>query len=219
MLEEKFTPQEELANAASAGVGTLMSIAALTVMAISVSGQGALHMISAVVFGASLVALYGASTLNHALPAGRAKNFFHIVDLAAIYVLIAGTYTPFTLLALHNRTGYVLFGVIWGLALFGTVRKLLAPNDFETGVDKMSVISYVAMGWMLVVAPMQLIAGVPTGGLVWLFGGGVFYTGGVVFFRMRSVRFHHLIWHLCVIGGSTCHVISVHKYVLPLALP
>ncbi|PRP93314.1 hemolysin-III related [Enhygromyxa salina] len=219
MLEEKFTPREELANAVSAGVGILLSIAALIVMTVSVLGQGALHVTSAVVFGASLIALYFTSMLNHALPAGRAKEFFHIADLAAIYLLIAGTYTPFTLVALHNRTGYIMFGAIWSLALVGTVRKLLKPNDFETGVDKLSVVSYVVMGWMVMVAPAEVMAAVPGAGLVWLILGGLSYTVGVVFFQMRSVRYHHLIWHLFVIGGSACHVIAVHEYVLPIALP
>lgn len=216
---EKFSPPEELANTISAAVGALLSVVALIVMVVSAQGKGVLHVTSAAVFGASLIALYLSSALNHGFAAGRAKDFFHNVDLAAIYFLIAGTYTPFTLLPLHNRTGNLMFAAIWILALVGSGRKLIAPNDFETGVDRIGVISYLAMGWMVLIAPAEIIEAIPTAGLVWMFAGGVFYTGGVFFFRMRSLRYHHLIWHLCVIGGSACHVIAIQRHVLTIPLP
>jgi hemolysin III len=216
---EKFSPPEELANTISASVGMLLSVAALVVMVVSAYGRGVVHVASAAVFGGSLIALYLASALNHGLVAGRAKHFFHNIDLAAIYVLIAGTYTPFTLLALHNRTGNAMFAAIWILALIGSARRLLMPNQYENAVDKVGVISYIAMGWMILIAPAQILAAVPTAGLVWMIVGGVFYTGGVFFFRMMSLRYHHLIWHLCVIAGSACHVVAVQRYVLTIPLP
>ncbi|PRP93688.1 PAQR family membrane homeostasis protein TrhA [Enhygromyxa salina] len=213
---EKFSPPEELANAISASVGMVLSIVALVVMVVSASGKGAVYVASAAVFGGSLVALYLASALNHALVAGRAKHFFHNVDLAAIYLLIAGTYTPFTLVALHNRTGNLMFCAIWILALIGTVRTLIKPNEYEAKLDKVGVISYLAMGWMVLVAPAQIIAAIPTAGLIWILVGGAFYSGGVFFFRMTKLRYHHLIWHLFVIGGSACHVIAIQRYVLTI---
>lgn len=215
---EKFSPPEELANAISASVGAILSIIALVVMVVSASGKGVVHVTSAAVFGGSLIALYLASALNHGLVPGRAKHFFHNVDLAAIYLLIAGTYTPFTLVALHNRTGNLMFAAIWILALVGTVRTLIKPNEYESKLDKVGVVSYLVMGWMVLAAPAQIIAAVPTAGLVWIFLGGAFYSGGVFFFRMTSLRYHHLIWHLCVIGGSACHVVAVQRYVLAIPL-
>ena len=214
--DECFSPGEELANTISASVGVLLSIAALVAMAVSVAGAGPLHMLSAIAFGASLIILYLASAINHALPVGRAKDIAHNVDLAAIYFLIAGTYTPVTLLALHDRTGYLMFAAIWLMAFVGCGRKLLAPRDFDTGTDKVSLISYLVMGWMMIIAPRDILAAIPTAGVAWIMAGGVAYSLGVVFFRMTKLRYHHLIWHLFVILGSACHVVAIYAYVLPL---
>jgi hemolysin III len=216
VVDIRFSPREELANALTSGFGMLLSVAALTLMSVSVAGLGALHVISAAVFGGSLIALYAVSVLNHALRPGRAKDFFHILDLCAIYLLIAGTYTPVVLVGLHNRTGYLMFAAIWVLALAGCTRKLISPNTFGIGVDRLSVISFVLMGWIILLAPMQVIEAIPTPGLLWIGAGGVAYTSGLLFFRMRHLRFHHAIWHLFVIAGSACHVIGVYFYVLPI---
>ena len=217
--DTKFTPAEELANAISAGAGILFSLVALVVMLRTASGQGTLHLVCAAVFGVALIVVYTTSLFNHALPAGRAKEWFHIADLAAIYVLIAGTYTPVTLIALHGTTGTAIFVTVWGMAIVGCVRKLMAPNTFEDGVDKISVISYVVMGWLILVAPRQAFESVSTAGSLLFLGGGVLYTTGVLFFRMRRLRHHHLIWHLFVIAGSALQVIATDRYVLTIALP
>ncbi|NVB42679.1 hemolysin III family protein [Pseudenhygromyxa sp. WMMC2535] len=217
--EGKFSRSEELANALSAGAGMLLSLVALTAMVSSVSDRDFVHIASALVFGTSLLAVYVTSLFNHALPAGRAKEFFHIADLASIYLLIAGTYTPITLLALHNDTGNAMFIAIWTMAVIGCTRKLLAPNAFEDGLDRLSVVSYVVMGWMVLAAPAQCLAAMPTKCVLWLLGGGALYTTGVLFFRMTKLRYHHLVWHLFVIAGSACHVFAVHYYVLPIATP
>lgn len=214
--QECFSPGEELANTISASAGMLLSIVALVFMTLSVQGLGFLHTLSAVVFGASLIILYASSAINHGLPKGRAKDVAHNLDLAAIYFLIAGTYTPITLLALHNRTGYLMFAAIWLMAFIGCGRKLLTPQDFETGVDRVSLVSYVVMGWFVVIAPRAILEAIPTAGIAWLLAGGLAYSLGVVFFRMTKMRFHHLVWHLFVILGSACHVVSIYVYVLPL---
>ena len=214
--DECFSPSEELANTISASVGVLLSLIALIVMTSSVVGEGALHVTSAVVFGSSLIILYLSSALNHGLPLGAAKDMFHNLDLAAIYFLIAGTYTPVTLLALRNHTGYAMFAAIWLMALVGCGRKLLSPRDFETGVDKFSLVSYVVMGWMVLIAPRAILEAIPTAGILWLLGGGLAYSLGVYFFRLTRLPYHHLIWHLFVLLGSACHVVAIHAYVLPL---
>lgn len=212
---EIFSPAEERANTLSAVAGVLLSIVALIAMIVEVAGRGPLHMASAVVYGVSLIVLYGASAINHGLSLGPKKDLFHNLDLAAIYVLIAGTYTPITLLALDDRTGKALFVTIWVMAIVGCGRKLLVPQDFETGVDKISIVSYVVMGWLIFVAPVEFLAAFPPAGIAWVVAGGVAYSVGILFFRMTRLRHHHLIWHLFVMTGSGCHLVAIYRYVLP----
>jgi len=215
----RFTPREELANAMSAGSGLMLSVIALFVMVMAVLGNGsAVHMIAAVVFGLSLIALYTTSALNHALPAGPRKEFFHNLDQVAIYVLIAGTYTPLTLISLNGPYGTGIFAAEWVLALGGLGWKLFAPNAFEKGVGGWQVGSYVLMGWLIMLVPSMVYDSIGSGGVFWLLAGGGFYTGGLLFFRMTSVRYHHLLWHLCVIAGSASHIHLVYRFVLPIEL-
>lgn len=209
----KSRPQsfaEELANSLSHGAGLVASIAALPVLiAVAAQRGGAPEITGASIFGASMVLLYLASTLYHAIPAPRAKRVFQFLDHTAIYLLIAGTYTPFTLGVLRGAWGWTLFGIIWGLAVLGITMKTIRwiHNPILTAAP------YVAMGWVAVIAIKPLIATLPAWGLFWLFAGGIAYTAGVVFYAIdERVRFSHFVWHLFVISGTACHFVAVLCY-------
>ena len=213
----RFTIGEEFANALSHGAGALLSLAALAWLLVASARTGSVwHVVSFGIFGASLLLLYLSSTLNHGLPPGRGKEFFHNFDQVAIYVLIAGTYTPFALTALHGPVGWGLFTAEWALALVGIGRKFFRPNRFESGVDRSTILSFVAMGWLVLFTLKPLVERASLGALLWLFAGGAFYTGGILFFKMERLRYHHLIWHLFVMAGSACHFIAVYRYLLPV---
>ncbi len=203
-----YTPREELANALTHGAGLLASLLGLPVLIVSFLARGdALLVLGVSVFGASLVALYTASTLYHALPSPRAKQILQIVDHVAIYLLIAGTYTPFTLGVLRGAWGWGLLGAIWTLAGLGIVFKVL----FRTRHPRLSTAFYVAMGWVVIVAIRPLALALPGAGLWLLVAGGLLYTGGV-FFYVRKTRYTHAIWHCFVLGGSACHFFAVFGY-------
>ena len=201
---------EEIANAASHGVGVLAAFVALPVLVVGAARNGdAAAVVGASVFGGTLAMLYLALTLYHALPASRSKRVFLVLDHCAIYLLIAGTYTPFTLGVLRGAWGWSLFGVVWGLAMAGVVFKCLAGERFRA----LSTALYVAMGWLVVLAIRPLREALPADGIGWLVAGGLAYTLGVVFFALDSrVRFAHLVWHLFVMAGSVCHVVAVYRY-------
>lgn len=200
---------EEIANSISHGVGLLTVLAGAPVLVMSANRHGtAASVVSASVFAATLVLLYLASTLYHALPRNRAKRVFRALDHGAIFLLIAGTYTPFTLGVLRGPWGWTLFGLVWGLALVGVVLKavaLLRHPVLSTGL-------YLLMGWLAVIAVRPLWARVPQAGLLWLVAGGVAYTAGVAFFSARRIRYSHFIWHLCVLMGTACHFCAVFWY-------
>lgn len=200
---------EEIANAISHGVALLGAVAALPVLVIGAADGGAAAITGAAIFGATLLMLYLASTIYHALPAGRAKQAFMVIDHCAIFLLIAGTYTPFTLGVLGGAWDWSLFGVVWGLALSGILMKALLGTRHQG----LSTALYLAMGWLVVVAAEPLIGAVPVPGLLWLLAGGLSYTLGVVFFHVDSrVRYAHFVWHLFVVAGSFCHFIAVLRY-------
>lgn len=202
----------EIANAVTHGIGAGMSIAGLVVLVVIAAREGtAYHVVGSAVFGTTLVLLYLASTLYHSLPYPRAKRIFRILDHSAIYLLIAGSYTPFLLVNIHGPWGWSLFGVIWGLAVCGVIFKIFFVGRY----DVISTIVYILMGWVVVVAWGPVKAAVPTGGLVLLVLGGLSYTGGTVFYAWRKLPFHHAIWHLFVLGGSVLHYLAVLNYVLP----
>lgn len=202
---------EEIASSVSHGVGLLGALTITPIMIVIASRRsGARGIVAASIFGATIILLYLMSTLYHALPTGRAKRVFQVLDHSAIYVLIAGTYTPVTLVVLRGVWGWSLFGVIWGLAALGILLKALGRLQHPT----LSTILYVAMGWIAVVAIRPLWLHLPPWGIFWLAAGGFAYTLGVGFFMARGVRFHHLIWHLFVIAGTTCHFIAVMKYAI-----
>jgi hemolysin III len=200
---------EEIANSVSHGVGLLAAFAAFPVLVLSALQRGnALEIAGASVFATTVVLLYLTSTLFHAFPHSRAKRVFQVLDHSAIYFLIAGTYTPFTLGVLHGTWGWILFGLVWGMALVGTMLKVLGGIRYNT----VSTLVYVAMGWLVVIAADKVWALVPAWGIFWLFAGGIAYTAGAVFFLAERVRYFHFVWHLFVIAGTACHVVAVLWY-------
>ncbi len=202
----------ELINGVTHGVGFLLSIAGLVVLVVlAASRGGARHAVACSVYGSTLILLYLASTLYHSVTAPRAKQVLRLIDHIAIYLLIAGTYTPFTLLTLRGGWGWSLFGVIWGLAIVGSVFKILFIGRFR----KTSVVIYLLMGWLVVVGLKPLLASLPLAGFVWLMAGGAAYTLGVVFYAWKSLPHHHAIWHVFVMLGSTCHFFAVMLHTLP----
>jgi hemolysin III len=203
---------EEIANAVSHGVGLLASLAALPVLMLAAASRGETRLVAACgIFAASLILLYAASTLYHAIPHPAAKRALRVIDHTAIYLLIAGSYTPFALGVLHGTWGWWLFGVIWALALTGILFKTTLGFRFP----RVSVIFYLLMGWLAVVAARPLYLHLPAAGLGWLVAGGLLYSGGVIFYRWERLRYGHLVWHLFVLGGSACHFWAVLHYALP----
>ena len=198
--------REELWNAVTHGVGVVASLAGGAVL-ITMAAMlgGARQVVSASIFSATLVLLYGASTLYHAIPHARIKARLEILDHCAIYLLIAGTYTPFTLVSLRGRWGWTLFALVWGLAAMGVVFKLFFTGRFRL----VSTILYVVLGWLVVIAWRPMVAAVTPATLHWLLAGGVMYTGGTVFYMNRRIRYAHGIWHLFVLGGSVLHFVAV----------
>jgi hemolysin III len=197
--------REELANVLTHGFGTLCGLASTAVLVTLAVGKGdPFHVIGAVVFGSTLILLYTASTLYHAAPSPTAKKKLRVVDHASIYLLIAGTYTPFTLAGVRGGWGWTLFGVIWGLAAAGVVFKLFFTGRFR----KTSTAIYLAMGWLVVIAAKPVFEALPGAALLWLAIGGLAYTGGVYFYANRRIPYGHAIWHLCVMAGSTAHVVA-----------
>lgn len=204
---------EEILNAVTHGVGTLLAIIALSVLTTAAYLNGGVwHLVSFIIYGVSLVLLYLASTLYHSFSNEKVKSVFKFFDHAAIYVLIAGNYTPFTLIPLHGALGWTIFGVIWGLALIGIIFKFFFVKRFKI----FSTLCYLLMGWLSVVMIKPLLATLPVEGIYWLVVGGVFYTVGAIFYLARKLPYNHTIWHLFVLAGSISHFIVVFKYVLPI---
>ncbi|PLX21418.1 MAG: hemolysin D [Salinivirgaceae bacterium] len=213
----RFSKREELANAISHGIGTALSITGLVFMVIIAVKYGTVRgVVSSSIFGATLILLYLSSTLNHSLKVGRIKDFFHNFDQVAIYLLIAGTYTPLALVALKDDWGWTMFGAQWGFALAGIIAKFFLPNKFEKGVNIFFIVSYIIMGWMLLFFLNPLFRNMPSMGMVFIFIGGFCYTFGTIFFKMEKMPYHHLIWHLFVIAGSVMHALAIMLYVLPM---
>lgn len=206
---EPHRTREELANSLSHGLGLVGAVAITPLLIIAAVRTGdAGDIVASSIFGTTLIALYLASTGYHAVQEGRAKDWLRRLDHAAIYLLIAGTYTPFTLGVLRGGWGWSLFGIIWGAAALGVASKLFLGVRFA----RVSTAIYLAMGWLILVAAAPLVQAVPTQGLLWLTAGGASYTLGVPFFVARRRRYAHLVWHLFVLGGSACHVVAVMRY-------
>jgi hemolysin III len=208
---ERFDKKEELFNSISHGLGVLFAITALVLISVFAGRTGdAWKIVSGVIYGVSLVALFTASTLYHAFPKGKVKDVFEIIDHSAIFILIAGTYTPFTLVSLRGPIGWTIFGIVWGLTLVGIIYKIFFVNKFII----FSTLIYIFMGWLIVFAMPPLTQSLPPAGLFWLVLGGVLYTLGTPFYIIRKIPFHHGIWHLFVLGGSISHFVAVLFYVI-----
>jgi len=190
----------------------VLAIAGLTVLVAYATLYGdSRHIVGSAIFGSTLVLMYTASTLYHSIPLPRARKVLRIIDHTMIFFLIAGSYTPFTLVTLNGRWGWILFGITWGLALAGVVFKVFTAGRFR----KLSLAIYLGMGWCAIVAIRPLIETLATGGLVLLVIGGLCYTGGVVFYVRERLRYHHAIWHVFVLAGSAFHYFAVLFYVIP----
>ncbi len=208
-----FTPEEEVANWITHGIGLLLSIAAFILLLVSSCLHGdAWHVVSFTVYGLTLVALYAASTVYHVVNSEIWKVRMKRLDHAAIYLLIAGTYTPFILTQLRGPMGLTVLGVVWALCGTGAVLKLMPKRKMHPMV---STIGYVCVGWLVLVVIEPLMAAVPRGGILLLVAGGVSYTAGVIFYVWHRLRFHHAIWHAFVLGGSICHFLAVLLFLLP----
>lgn len=209
----RYSPAEEIANSITHGVGLLLAIGGLATLTAFAALRGtAWHVVGCSIFGATLVFSYLTSTLYHSLPTIRGKSVLRVLDHCAIFLLIAGTYTPFMLVNLRGPWGWSLFGVVWGIATLGIVFKVTMLRRWTA----VSVALYVAMGWVVVVATKPLLAAVAPGGLLLLLFGGLAYTGGVIFYVWRRIPYHHAIWHLFVLAGSVLHFFAVLFYVIPL---
>ncbi len=209
MRERTQSLGEEIANSVSHGVGLLAAITAAPILILSaVQHDGAARIVGASVFAATMVLLYLTSMLYHALPRNRAKRVFQILDHAAIFLMIAGTYTPFTLGVLRGTWGWTLFGLVWSLALAGVVHTAVGGVRYP----KFSTYLYLAMGWLILIAVKPLWLRMPTWGLFWLLAGGIAYTAGVAFYAAKQVRYSHFVWHLFIIAGTVCHFIAVLQF-------
>ncbi len=207
-----ITTVEEAANAWTHGIGLLMALVAVPVLiVVSAAHATAWHIVGISIYGASLIALYGASSLYHWVQHPPAKRVLRIVDHSAIYLLIAGTYTPFMVVNLRGPWGWTLLGLVWSLALLGIGWKIIHVGRHPV----ISTIVYIGMGWLVLIAVRPLLRAVPTSGVDWLLAGGLAYTAGVVFYGATRLRFNHAIWHLFVLAGSACHYVAVMRYVLP----
>ncbi len=199
---------EEVANSVSHGIGFLAAVAVTPFLVVAAIPHGAGSIVGVSIFAVTMAALYLASTLYHALPSARAKRVFRVLDHGTIFLLIAGTYTPFTLGILRGGWGWALFGAIWGLALAGVIYKAVAAFRYPI----ISTVIYVAMGWLVLIAVQPLWQRMPHQGFLWLLAGGLAYTGGVAFYAAKRVRYSHFVWHLCVLAGTTCHFFAVIWY-------
>jgi len=216
MHAEKHAPgysvTEEIIHALTHGVGVVLSIVGLSWMLyLSISAADPWRIVASSVYGATLIALFLASTVYHGLYASKHRDIFKLLDHCAIYLLIAGTYTPFLLVAMRTNTGWWLFGAIWALATAGIVKKLWFRHRFP----KVALASYLAMGWLIVVAAPQMAEAIGPNGMAWLIAGGICYSVGAIFYAINRIPFNHAVWHVFVLGGGVCHFLGIVWYVLP----
>ncbi|HKK03350.1 MAG TPA: hemolysin III family protein [Gammaproteobacteria bacterium] len=207
---------EEVANSLSHGAGFLAALFATPLLLAEAARNGGVaDLVGAAVFAATVMLAYLASTLYHATPWPRLKSILRAVDHGSIFLLIAGTYTPFTLGVLRGGWGWTLFGLVWTLAIAGVLMKAMGGVRFR----KISVAIYLCMGWLIVIAAGPLVERMPPEGLSWLLAGGLAYTGGVLFYALDRFRYCHFIWHLFVLAGTACHFVAVMGYARATALP
>jgi len=212
MSDSGYTAREELANSVTHGLGIALSVAGLAVLTTFSSLRGDAWLVtSTTIFGVTLVALYTSSTLYHSLRSAELKRLLRKFDHAAIFLLIAGTYTPFVLVTLRGSLGWTLFGVVWGLAVAGIALKFRFAGRYRL----VSTLVYIAMGWLVLTVLRPVLAVLPREGFWLLLAGGFCYTGGAVFYLWKRLPYHHAVWHLCVMAGSACHWAAVFFYVVP----
>lgn len=201
-----YTIREEIAHTVTHGISAVMSLIGLIfLVALAVNAGDVWRIVSFSIYGTTLVLLFSASTLYHGIQHPRLKRIFQICDHAAIFLVIAGTYTPFLLVSLRGKLGWILLAVVWGIALLGVAFKILFIDRFQ----KLSVLVYVLMGWLCVVAINELLTSVPATGLIWLAVGGAAYTTGIIFLAWKRVPYNHTIWHFFVMAGSLCHYFAI----------
>ena len=207
-----YSPLEEMINVISHAIGIVLSILALVVLVVFASLEGTVwHIVSFSIYGLSMIMLYTASTMYHNSKKDEIRKRLKVFDHISIFFLIAGTYTPFTLVTLNGTsTGWIIFGVVWGFALFGTILKLFFTGRFNI----LSTMMYVGMGWLAIFAINPLLENLSSEGLMWLFSGGIAYTVGAVFYSIKKIKLNHAIFHIFVLLGSICHFISILFYVL-----
>ncbi|ARI77657.1 PAQR family membrane homeostasis protein TrhA [Halobacillus mangrovi] len=211
MTTHTFSKREEIANAITHGIGAILSVAMLVLLIVFASIEGnAWHLVSVTIYGITMLLLYVSSTLVHSFPPGKAKDLFEIFDHSAIYLFIAGTYTPILLVPLRSTLGWTLFGIVWGMAILGIIFKVFFVKKFVI----LSTVFYVLMGWQIILAWGPLTAEVPAAGITYLVVGGVMYSIGAIFYVWRSFTYHHMVWHLFVLGGSILHFFSIFFYII-----
>ncbi len=204
---------EEVANSITHGIGLLMSLAGLAALVYLTWTHGSIwHLVGCSVYGVSLVLVYAASTLYHSIQKPQLKHMLRVVDQIAIYLVIAGTYTPFTLINLRGFWGWTLLTLVWALSLFGIGFNIVFVNRYKY----VSYGLYLVIGWLAIIAIKPILATMPMGGLVWIVAGGAAYMIGLIFFAWHRLPFNHTIWHIFVMAGSTCHYLAVMFYVLPV---
>ena len=205
-----YPPLEEKINVISHALGLFLSVVALVLLVIQASFNGTVwHVVSFSIFGFSLILLYAASTFYHSAKTPKLRKRLNIFDHASIYILIAGTYTPFALVTLNGTMGWVIFGITWGIAITGVILKLYFTGKY----DRISTIAYVLMGWIIVIAIKPLLNNLSAEGLAWLLAGGIAYTIGAILYSAKKLKFNHAIFHVFVLLGSFCHFIAVFFYV------
>jgi hemolysin III len=210
-LPNAYSLREEIAHGVTHGLGTGLALAGLAGLVAVGRHRGSWCLAGDTIFGVTLVLLYLASTLYHSIPSPRAKPILRALDHSAIYLLIAGTYTPFTLVNLRGPEGFALLGLVWFLAIAGILWKALATGRYPV----FSIALYLGMGWSILLVVKPLVHSVERGGIALLVAGGLTYTAGIVFYLWRRLPYHHAVWHLFVLAGSICHYFAVLLYVLP----
>ncbi len=214
-LTHTYSRKEEVANAVTHGIGAALSIAAVVILIVFAVLKGTpWHVVSFTIYGVSMLLLYTSSTLVHGFRDGKAKDLFEIFDHSAIYLFIAGTYTPLMLIVVKGALGWSIFGIVWGIAILGCAFKAYFVKRFLF----MSTIFYILMGWLIVIAWEPLTTNMASGGIILLAIGGLMYTLGTIFYVWRGFPFHHAVWHLFVLAGSILHFFMILFYVLPIHL-
>ncbi len=212
----EYSVLEEILHSGTHAVGALLSVGGLSWMLyLSIAAGDPWRIVASSIYGATLIALFLASAVYHGMYASRHREIFKLLDHCAIYLLIAGTYTPFLLVAMRSNTGWWLFGTVWALATAGILKKLWFRHRFP----RIALASYLAMGWLIVVAAPQMAAAIGANGMAWLLAGGLCYSIGAIFYALDRMPFNHTIWHVFVLGGGVCHFLSIVWHVLPASAP